>query len=375
MATELTNDDVLRVLGTIQDPDLHRDIVSLGFVQNLQVKDGDVSFAIVLTTPACPVKDQMKAAAERVVMGLPGVRRVTVDMQANTALGRPAAGPQERLLPGVSNVVAVASGKGGVGKSTTSVNVALALAQTGARVGLLDADIYGPNVPLMMGIKEPPSMQGEAGKILPEMAYDVKLISMGFFVKTEDQAVIWRGPMVHSAIQQFLRDVDWGELDYLLVDLPPGTGDASLSLSQLVPLSGTVIVTTPQDVALQDVVKSIAMFRRLEVPIIGIVQNMAYYVCPCCGTRADIFGTGGGRRLAERTGIAFLGEIPLHPSVREGGDGGRPVVVAAPESPQAEAFRNIAGAVAARVSVLAFDRQEAARKSTGVPIKFIGRRA
>jgi ATP-binding protein involved in chromosome partitioning len=317
----------------------------------------------------------MKAAAERVVMGLPGVRRVAVDMRANTKLGRVGTGSQERVLPGVSNVVAVASGKGGVGKSTTSVNLALALAQTGAQVGLLDADIYGPNIPLMMGLREPPPVEGEAGKILPVAAYGVKLISMGFFVKSEDQAVIWRGPMVHSAIQQFLRDVDWGVLDYLVVDLPPGTGDASLSLSQLVPLSGAVIVTTPQDVALQDVVKSIAMFRRLEVPIVGIVENMAYYVCPCCGTRADIFGSGGGRRLAERTGLTFLGEIPLHPRVREGGDGGQPVVLAAPESPEAEAFRKVAGAVAARVSVLAFDRQEAARKSTGVPIKFIGRRA
>jgi len=373
MVATVTQEDVLRVLGTIQDPDLHRDIVSLGFVQDVQISDGNVSFAIVLTTPACPVRDQMKAAAERAVQGLPGVRDVNVVMKANTAMGRVGVGGAEKLLPGVRNVVAVASGKGGVGKTTTSVNLALALAETGARVGLLDADIYGPNVPLMMGFKRRPEVQGESGKIQPVTSYGVKLISIGFFLGENDQAVIWRGPMVHSAIQQFLKDVDWGDLDYLVVDLPPGTGDAPLSLSQLVPLSGVVVVTTPQDVALQDVVKGIAMFRRLEVPIIGIVENMAYFVCPCCNTRAHIFGEGGGRRLAERAGLPFLGEIPLHQSVREGGDAGRPVLVAAPESPQAEAFRKVAGAVAARLSVLAYSQGDAATKPAGVPIKFFGR--
>jgi ATP-binding protein involved in chromosome partitioning len=373
MATAVSQDDVLRVLSTIQDPDLHRDIVSLGFVQDVKIADGRVSFAIVLTTPACPVRDQMKAAAERVVMGLPGVREVDVEMKANTAVGRGSQGPQQRLLPDVRHVVAVASVKGGVGKSTTSVNLALALAATGARVGLLDADIHGPNVPLMMGVKSSPEVRGEEGKIIPITAYGVRLISIGFFLGPDEQAVIWRGPMVHSAIQQFVRDVKWGELDYLVVDLPPGTGDAPLSLSQIVPLSGVVIVTTPQDVALQDVVKGIAMFRRLEVPIVGIVENMAYFVCPCCNTRTDIFGSGGGHRLAERTNLPFLGEVPLHPSIREGGDQGRPVTVAAPDSPQAEAFREVAGAVAARLSVLAYHEQEAAKKPQGVPIKFFGR--
>jgi ATP-binding protein involved in chromosome partitioning len=373
MATTVSADDVLRVLGTIQDPDLHRDIVTLGFVQDLQIADGDVRFSIVLTTPACPVRDQMKAAAERVVQALPGVRQVAVEMKANTAMGRVAAGPAEKLLPGVRNVVAVASGKGGVGKTTTSVNLALALAETGARVGLLDGDIYGPNVPLMMGIKGKPDVQGAEGKIVPITSYGVKLISIGFFLGENDQAVIWRGPMVHSAIQQFLKDVAWGELDYLVVDLPPGTGDAPLSLSQLVPLSGVVVVTTPQDVALQDVVKGIAMFQRLEVPIVGIVENMAYFVCPCCNPRADIFGEGGGRRLAERHRNPFLGEVPLHQSVREGGDAGRPVVIAAPDSPQAQAFRQVAGAVAARLSVLAFGDEQAPKKPAGVPIKFFGR--
>src|SRR5579885_2931219 len=341
MSTAVSRDDILRALSTIQDPDLHRDIVSLGFVQDLKIEDGHVRFSIVLTTPACPVRDQMKAAAERVVRGLPGVRDVTVEMRANTAMGRMPQGPQEKLLAGVRHIVAVASVKGGVGKTTTSVNLALALTETGARVGLLDADIHGPNVPLMMGIKQPPMMRGdEEGKILPVSAYGLKVISIGFFIGQDNQAVIWRGPMVHSAIHQFLRDVKWGELDYLVVDLPPGTGDAPLSLCQTVPLSGVVIVTTPQDVALQDVVKGIAMFRRLEVPIVGIVENMAYFVCPGCGQRTEIFGTGGGRLLA----------------------------------PQAEAFRKVAGAVAARLSVLAYQRAEAAPgKPRGVPIRFFGR--
>src|SRR5579885_1498084 len=374
MSTAVSRDDILRALSTIQDPDLHRDIVSLGFVQDLKIEDGHVRFSIVLTTPACPVRDQMKAAAERVVRGLPGVRDVTVEMRANTAMGRMPQGPQEKLLAGVRHIVAVASVKGGVGKTTTSVNLALALTETGARVGLLDADIHGPNVPLMMGIKQPPMMRGdEEGKILPVSAYGVKVISIGFFIGQDNQAVIWRGPMVHSAIHQFLRDVKWGELDYLVVDLPPGTGDAPLSLCQTVPLSGVVIVTTPQDVALQDVVKGIAMFRRLEVPIVGIVENMAYFICPCCHTRTDIFGTGGGHRLAERTNLPFLGEVPLDTAIREGGDQGRPVVVAAPDSPQAEAFRQVAGATAARLSVLAYQQSDGGQKAAGVPIKFFGR--
>ena len=373
MAVSVSQDDVLRVLSSVQDPDLRRDIVSLGLVQELRIEGGQVSFSIVLTTPASPRKDQMQAAAEHVVKGLPGVRDVRVELKNPARAVSAGAGASQGVLPGVQSVVAVASVKGGVGKSTTSVNLALSLAATGARVGLLDADIHGPNLPLMMGLRDRPEIMGEAGKIQPVEAYGIKLISIGFFIGPDDQAVIWRGPMVHSAIQQFIKDVDWGELDYLVVDLPPGTGDAPLSLSQIVPLSGVVIVTTPQDVALQDVVKGISMFRRLEVPIVGIVENMAYFACPCCDTRTDIFGTGGGKRLAERTGLPFLGEVPLHPSVRQGGDEGRPIAVSAPGSPQAEAFRAVAANVAARVSVLAFKASEAAQKPKGVPIKFFGR--
>ena len=250
-------------------------------------------------------------------------------------------------------MIAVASGKGGVGKSTTSVNLALALSQTGARVGLLDADIYGPNVPLMMGLKDKPEVHGHEGHIQPVTRYGIKLVSIGFFLD-ERRPVIWRGPMVHGAIQQFLRDFDWGELDYLVVDLPPGTGDAPLSLAQLIPLSGVVIVTTPQDVALQDVAKGMAMFKQLEVPVIGVIENMSYFVCPTCDTRHELFGRGGGQRIAEAFEAPFLGQVPLQPNVRTGGDEGQPVVLADPESPAAQGFNAVAGAVARQVSVLAY---------------------
>ena len=351
MAVDARRDEVLRELRTVQDPDLHRDLVSLGFIQNLTIEGDRVAFSVMLTTPACPVKDQLKQQSEDAVRRLPWVREVAVDMQATTRTGR--AGSNEQLIPRVKNVIAVASGKGGVGKSTTSVNVALALADTGARVGLLDCDIYGPNVPLMMGIREKPQLLSEGGKIVPCRSYGVKVMSIGFFLD-EDNPVIWRGPMVHGAIQQFLRDVDWGELDYLVIDLPPGTGDAPLSLSQLIPLSGAVIVTTPQDVALQDVAKGMAMFRRLEVPVIGVVENMSYFTCSNCQEKHEIFGTGGGQRIADQFGVPLLGQVPLQPRVREGGDAGRPVIVTDPEAPESMAFRAVAGAIAQQVSILAF---------------------
>ena len=356
MSVDPRREDVLRALRTVKDPDLHRDLVSLGMIQELKIEGDRVSFAIVLTTPACPVKDSMKDESDRAVRTLPWVKSVTIDMQATTRTGR---GPgNEQLIPNVKNVIAIASGKGGVGKSTTSVNVALALADTGAKVGLLDGDIYGPNIPLMMGLKEKPQLQSEGGKIIPCRSYGVRLMSIGFFLD-EDNPVIWRGPMVHGAIQQFLRDVDWGDLDYLVIDLPPGTGDAPLSLSQLIPLSGVVVVTTPQDVALQDVAKGMAMFKRLEVPILGVVENMSYFVCPGCQDRHEIFGQGGGERIAAQFGAPFLGKVPLQPRVREGGDQGRPVVVTHPESLEAAAFREVAGAIARQVSILAVAGQGA----------------
>lgn len=251
--------------------------------------------------------------------------------------------PKPKLLPDVKHIVAVSSGKGGVGKSTVAANLAVALALTGAKVGLLDADIYGPNIPMMLGVHKPPEQK--EGKILPAESHGVKLISMGFFVP-EDTAIMWRGPMVHTAIQQFFRDVLWGELDYLLIDLPPGTGDAQLSISQVVSLSGVIAVTTPQEVALHDVRKGITMFQKVNVPILGIVENMSYYVCGRCGERADIFAHGGGARAAEKLGVPFLGAIPIDPAIRAGCDQGMPIVAAAPDSPQAKAFRDIAAKVA-----------------------------
>ncbi|MBV9170658.1 MAG: Mrp/NBP35 family ATP-binding protein [Chloroflexi bacterium] len=353
MAVSTREQEVLDALRVVRDPDLHRDIVSLGFVQNVQIEpNGAVAFNVNLTTPACPVKDELKNHARMAVANLPWVTDVQVTMTASTAAAR-GQGQQTPLIPRVKNVVAVASGKGGVGKSTTSVNLAVALSQTGARVGLLDADMYGPNVPLMMGLKEKPDVRGEQGRIEPVVRYGIKLVSIGFFLD-ESKPVIWRGPMVHGAIQQFLRDFEWGDLDYLVVDLPPGTGDAPLSLAQLIPLSGVVIVTTPQDVALQDVAKGMAMFKQLEVPVIGVIENMSYFICPNCSERHELFGRGGGERIARAFDVPFLGHIPLQPNVRSGGDEGQPVVMADPDSPAAQAITSVAGEVARQVSVLAF---------------------
>src|SRR6266581_2724398 len=335
MAVSTRDQEVLDALRVVRDPDLHRDIVALGFVQNLVVEpSGAVAFSINLTTPACPVKDDLRDQARMAVANLPWVTEVQVKMTASTAVAR-GQGSSTPLIPRVKNVVAVASGKGGVGKSTTSVNLAVALSQTGARVGLLDADIYGPNVPLMMGIKEKPEVTGNNGSIEPVVRYGIKLVSIGFFLD-ESKPVIWGG------------------LDYLVVDLPPGTGDAPLSLSQLIPLSGVVIVTTPQDVALQDVAKGMAMFKQLEVPIIGVIENMSYFICPNCNEKHELFGRGGGERIARTFGVPFLGQIPLQPNVRLGGDEGQPVVIADPESPAAKALAFVAGEVARQVSVLAF---------------------
>ncbi len=261
--------------------------------------------------------------------------------------GNPAA--QDALLPGVKHIIAVASGKGGVGKSTVSANLSVALAQTGAKVGLMDADIYGPNIPMMMGVPEPPEKEGD--KIKPAQAHGVKIISMGFFVP-EETAIVWRGPMVHTAIQQFFRDVLWGELDYLLVDLPPGTGDAQLSLSQIVPLTGVVTVTTPQEVALYDVRKGLMMFKKVNVPLLGVIENMSFFVCGHCGERTEIFSFAGGERAAQKFEIPFLGRIPLDPAIREGGDAGMPIVVSDPNSPLTKAFQGVAEALQARVTEL-----------------------
>jgi len=342
----VTQEQVLSALGTVQDPDLHKDIVTLGFVKDVRIEGGEVDFTIELTTPACPVRDEMKAEAEQKVASLPGVRaaraKMTADVRARGGFGRQA-------VPGVRNILAVGAGKGGVGKSTTSVNLAVALQRKGARVGLMDADVYGPNVPQMLGVRDQPEVS-EDKKMVPPEAHGIKVISMGMLVPP-DQPVIWRGPMLHGAVQQFMRDVAWGELDYLVVDLPPGTGDVALSMAQSVPMAGAVVVTTPQGVSVSDVRKAVAMFRQLNVPVLGVVENMSYFVCGHCQERTDIFGNGGGRRMAEDLQIPFLGEVPIDTRVRSGGDEGRPIVVEAPDAPASLAFSDIAGKVAAQVSI------------------------
>ncbi len=338
---------ILKALEVVRDPDLHRDIVSLGFVKDVRVAGGNTSFTIELTTPACPVRDKMKEEARQIVAALPGVQNVEITMTSQVR-----STPSEtkaQLLPGVKNVVPVASGKGGVGKSTVSANLALALSQMGARVGLMDADVYGPSIPLIMGVHQQPQAAAD-NRIRPVEQYGVKVMSMGFFVR-EDQAVIWRGPMLHKMVDQFLGGVEWGELDYLIVDLPPGTGDVQLSLCQKIPLTGVAVVSTPQDVALRVALKAILMFEKLNCPILGVIENMSHFVCSTCGTREEIFGSGGARLEAERRGLPFLGEIPLATAIRTSADGGRPIVLSDPESPLAGVFQRVAENLAAQISI------------------------
>jgi ATP-binding protein involved in chromosome partitioning len=355
---KVNRDAVLDALSQVNDPDLKKDLVTLKMIRDLNIEAGKVSFTIMLTTPACPMKDQMKSEAIAAVEAIPGVEAVEVTMDADV----PADGRSRGLLNvPVKNAVAIASGKGGVGKSTVAVNVAVALAQSGAKVGLLDADIYGPNIPTMMGVDRLPPPQDE--KLVPAEAHSVQLMSIGFLVKP-GQPLIWRGPMLHSALRQFLTDVLWRELDYLIIDLPPGTGDAQLSLSQSLPLSGGVIVTLPQQVSLDDARRGLEMFRQLEVPVLGIVENMSFLELPD-GVTMDVFGSGGGERLAKQAGVPFIGAIPMDPAVREGGDDGVPVVISQPDSPVAQALRAVAEDLAAKVSVAAI------RDENLIPIEFV----
>jgi ATP-binding protein involved in chromosome partitioning len=346
MPKELTKKTVLAALSKVQEPELHRDLVSLNMIRDIKIKGNKVSFTIMLTTPACPLRTRIENEAHQAVSTLTGVSEVDIKMDASV----PPDGRVRSLAPlPIRNAIAIASGKGGVGKSTIAVNVAVVLAQSGARVGLLDADIYGPNIPTMMGVQT--QVKHHDNMMIPEEAHGVKLMSIGFLVKP-GQPIVWRGPMLHTAIQQFLSQVEWGELDYLVVDLPPGTGDAALSLSQSVPLSGVVIVTLPQKVSLDDASRNIGMFRMLGVPIIGVVENMSYLELPD-ETRLDVFGTGGGERLAYESNVPFLGQVPLDPIVRIGGDNGKPVTLTHPDSPSARALRLVSEVIASKVSLAA----------------------
>lgn len=350
MATGPSEQQVMAALSTVKDPELHRDIVSLGMVRNLAVRDGEVSLTLMLTTPACPLRDTIQRDVEQALRHVPGIKSVVLDWGAEVRANKVIGGKRE--VEGVKNIVAIASNKGGVGKTTVAVNLAVALAKLGAKVGLVDADITGPNVPTMMGFR--PGFLAEAQQGLHAVErYGVKVVSIGF-VLPRGQAVVWRGPMIGTGVRQLIHDIQWGELDYLIIDLPPGTSDASLSMAQEAPIAGVVIVSTPQDVALEDATKAVMMFDKLNVPVFGIVENMSYFLCPHCGERTDIFGHGGARNAADEIGIEFLGEVPIDPTVRVGSDTGVPVVVSHPDSPQARAFLAIAEKVAARCSVLAY---------------------
>src|SRR5918999_14109 len=345
--SQVTEELVLTALRQIEDPDLRKDIVTLGFIKDLKIDGGAVSFRIVLTTPACPVKAEMESAAKELVGSLPGVASVAVTMDAEVPKGR---GFGDKIaIPGIRNIVAVSSGKGGVGKSTVAVNLAVSLALDGARVGIMDADVYGPNVPIMLGAAEA-RPEVDVNKLIPIEAYGVKLMSMAL-LQPGDKPMIVRGPILHGLVKQFLSDVKWGELDYLIVDMPPGTGDVQLSLAQLVPVQGAVLVTTPQNVAVADVRRALRMFETVAVPVLGVIENMSYFIAPDTGVRYNIFGEGGGQKLAETYGVPFLGAVPLGLEVREGGDKGVPVVVSHPDSPQAQAFRKVTEEVARQVSI------------------------
>ena len=359
-------DAVLNALRIVVDPDIRRDIVTLGFVKDLSIADGRVGFTIELTTPACPVKEQLREQASAAVRALPGVSRVDVQL---TAKVRSASAPETGRppLPGVKNVIAVGAGKGGVGKTTVAVNLALALAKCGSRVGLLDGDIYGPNVPIMLGIHTQLTTDGK--QIVPAEKYGVQVVSIGFLTQ-DDAPIIWRGPMLHGAIQQFFREVAWRDLDYLIVDMPPGTGDVALSLSQTVPVVGSVVVTTPQQVSLSDSRRAIRMYQKLNIPPIGIVENMSYYQCTNCHHEADIFGHGGGEKLASELNVPFLGRLPIYQPIREGSDTGIPLVIAEPASAAAKAFLTLAERAAAQVSIAAHKIAEANRgKIPLIPVR------
>lgn len=344
----IIQDEVVKALKGVMDPDLGRDIVSLNMVRDIRIEGNRVSFKLVLTTPACPMKARMEADARQAVSSVPGVKEVAIETSSEVPSAKKL--PEKESIPGVKNTIAVASGKGGVGKSTVAVNLAASLARSGAKVGLLDLDIYGPSIPTMMGVNEPIQMT-QGGRMIPIVNYDIKMISVGFVLE-EDAPLIWRGPLVMQIVKQFLKDVEWGELDYLVIDLPPGTGDAQLTLAQTIPLTGAIVVTTPQDISLIDARRAITMFEKIAVPVLGIIENMSYFLCPHCGKKTEIFSSGGGEKTSQKYDIPLIGNIPIDTEIRAGGDAGKPIVISNPESPQSVEFGTIAGAVASMISIL-----------------------
>ena len=349
----VTSEQVLDALKRVQDPELHRDIVSLGMVKDLAVANGKVTFMVELTTPACPLRESIEGDCKKELAGIPGVRDLAITFGAQVRGSKTGAG-QTDLLPTVKNVVLVAAGKGGVGKSTVAANLAVALKMHGAATGLLDADIYGPSVPIIMGVKgEPNKVEVNGGyKIAPTVAHGVPVMSIGFFLDA-DQAVIWRGPMLGKALHQLMADVHWGNLDYLIVDMPPGTGDVQITFSQQLKVSGALLVATPQEVALADVVRAKTMFDKVNIPIVGLVENMSYFICDGCGKKHEIFSRGGAQRAAERFKIPYLGEIPITPALREGGDNGIPILIQDPKSEVSKSFLEIAAKLAGQLSIVA----------------------
>lgn len=348
---QISKEAILKSLSKVDDPDLHKDLVTLNMIDNITINGEDVSFDVVLTTPACPLKDKIEADCREAVMrDFPQIKNLNIKMTSKVAVGNFAS--KNAIIPGVKNTIAVASGKGGVGKSTVAVNLAVALAKEGASVGLIDADIYGPSIPLMLGIKEKPKVyqDNDTMKMVPLSNYGIKLMSIGFLVD-DNAPVIWRGPMASGAVKQFMSDVDWEDLDYLIFDMPPGTGDIQLTLCQTIPLTGALIVTTPQEVSLADARKALKMFSRVNVPILGVVENMSYFIAPDTGMKYDIFGSGGGEKLSSEENVPFLGGIPLHPNVRVGGDKGIPIVYNLPESEHAKTIISIAKNLAQQISI------------------------
>jgi ATP-binding protein involved in chromosome partitioning len=347
----VTESAVLDALKVVRDPDLNRDIVSLKFIKNLRIDGDRVAFSIELTTPACPVKDQMREQARAAVAALAGVAAVDIEMTAQVRTAVTEGGKQP--VPGVKNIIAVGAGKGGVGKTTVAVNLAIALSQFGSRVALIDGDIYGPNVPLMLGIST--QLTSDGAKIVPAQQFGIQLVSMAFLTP-DDSPVIWRGPMLHGVIQQFFREVRWDNIDYLIVDMPPGTGDVALSLSQTVPVSGSVVVTTPQTVSVADTRRAVRMYQKLNVPTLGLIENMSHFVCPSCHHESDIFGKGGGEALAKELSVPFLGRIPLYEPIRIGGDTGVPITIGERSSPAAQAFRVAAEQLASQLSIASYKK-------------------